>query len=50
MISPTVHIIDDDAHLIRPLTRLLRTHGYGVQSYTHLRNSSVISLLHIVRC
>jgi FixJ family two-component response regulator len=35
MISPTVHIIDDDAHLARALTRLLRSHGYGVQSYTH---------------
>ena len=35
MISPIVHIIDDDPHLGRALTRLLRSHGYGVQSYTH---------------
>ncbi len=35
MISATVHIIDDDAHLARALTRLLRSQGYGVQSYTH---------------
>jgi len=33
--SPTVHIIDDDAQLGRALTRLLRTRGYEVQSYTH---------------
>jgi FixJ family two-component response regulator len=35
MTSPTVHIIDDDAHLARALTRLLRSHRYEVQSYTH---------------
>jgi len=34
VISPTVYIIDDDAHLSRALTRLLRTHGYGVESFT----------------
>src|SRR5579862_5095242 len=35
MISPSVHIIDDDVHLARALTRLLSANGYGVQSYSH---------------
>jgi FixJ family two-component response regulator len=35
MISPNVHIIDDDVNLAQALTRLLRAHGYGVQSYSH---------------
>lgn len=34
MASPTVYIVDDDIHLVRPLTRLLRTRGYEVQSFT----------------
>jgi FixJ family two-component response regulator len=34
MISPTVYIVDDDAHCARALTRLLHSHGYVVQSYT----------------
>jgi FixJ family two-component response regulator len=31
---PTVHIVDDDTHLSRALTRLLRTYNYDVRSYT----------------
>jgi FixJ family two-component response regulator len=30
-----VYIVDDDIHLVRALTRLLRTHGYEVQSFTN---------------
>jgi FixJ family two-component response regulator len=33
--SPTVYIIDDDNQVGRALTRLLRSHGYVTQSYTH---------------
>ena len=35
MTSPTVYIIDDDTYLVRALTRLLRTHGYEVESFTN---------------
>jgi FixJ family two-component response regulator len=35
MTGPIVHIVDDDASLNRALTRLLRSHGYEVQSYTN---------------
>jgi FixJ family two-component response regulator len=35
MVGPTVYIIDDDTHLARALTRLLRTHRYEVQSFNN---------------
>ena len=31
---PIVHIVDDDTHLCRALTRLLRTYNYDVQSFS----------------
>jgi FixJ family two-component response regulator len=34
MLNPTVFLIDDDTYLARAVTRLLRTHGYGVQSFS----------------
>ncbi len=34
MTSPTVHIIDDDASMRRAVSRLLRSYGYSVQSYS----------------
>ena len=33
MTNPTVHIVDDDAHLLRAVVRLLRSYGYRAQSY-----------------
>ena len=33
MLEPIVFAVDDDASLLRGLTRLLRSHGFRVQSY-----------------
>ncbi len=33
MTNPTVHIVDDDAHMLRAVVRLLRSYGYRAQSY-----------------
>jgi FixJ family two-component response regulator len=30
----TVHVVDDDANLLRALARLLRSHGYTVKAYS----------------
>ncbi len=30
----TVHVVDDDANLLRAVSRLLRSHGYAVKTYT----------------
>ncbi len=30
----TVHVVDDDANLLRAVSRLLRSHGYAVKTYS----------------
>jgi FixJ family two-component response regulator len=34
MTSPTVHIVDDDAHMLRAFVRLVRSFEYRTQAYT----------------
>ena len=34
MTTPTVHIVDDDAHLLRALVRLVRSYDYQAQAYS----------------
>ena len=34
MLNPTVHIIDDDSHICRAVSRLLRLYNYSVHSYS----------------
>ena len=33
-IEKTVHVVDDDASLLRGVARLLRSHGYAVETYS----------------
>jgi FixJ family two-component response regulator len=34
MLNPTVYIIDDDSHICRAVSRLLRLYNYSVHSYS----------------
>lgn len=33
MTSPTVHVVDDDARILRAVVRLLRSYGYRAEAY-----------------